>query len=328
MARAAVSSIRSPESPPLDKTRLAQFWRFVFERQQIWVRRHVEGLLPPWTSDEALRDYRFTNVYRELDPGTQYAIDAILESPVTKKDKVFNVMIYRLIGRLQTHQQLGLQSVDDFDVSEVRRKLRTIRERSEPVFTGAYIVSGYNMMGSRDKIENVCRIFQHLKERFTEFAEQLFAATSSEEAYQAIRSCQGFGNFLAFQCLVDLRYPVKSYDGAGVLPFSNDDWACAGPGAKKGITILAAKRNDHTHLQVMTWLRDNQETEFARLDLPFPYLREAQDNRVKISLANIQNCLCEYHKYVKVREGTGRARRRFAYGVEAEQGPLTIDAVV
>ncbi|HEU5441542.1 MAG TPA: hypothetical protein VFU88_19820, partial [Ktedonobacterales bacterium] len=32
----------------------------------------------------------------------------------------------------------------------------------------------------------------------------------------------------------------------------------------------------------------------------------------ELSLANIQNCLCEFHKFVKIGEGTGRGRRKFA----------------
>ena len=66
------------------------------------------------------------------------------------------------------------------------------------------------------------------------------------------------------------------------------------------------------HLDVMGWLRFNQKVEFDRLGLEFPCLVDHEGRDVEISLANIQNCLCEFHKYVKISEGTGRGRRKFA----------------
>ena len=67
-----------------------------------------------------------------------------------------------------------------------------------------------------------------------------------------------------------------------------------------------------SNLAVMNWLRWNQDAEFARLGLIFHHLLDRSGRPIAISLANIQNCLCEYHKYVKIRSGTGRGRRRFS----------------
>lgn len=64
-------------------------------------------------------------------------------------------------------------------------------------------------------------------------------------------------------------------------------------------------------LAIMRWLRQNQQSEFARLGLIFPALTDPAGTRVDLSLANIQNCLCEFHKFVKISEGTGRGRRKF-----------------
>jgi len=53
----------------LDAESLDLFWQFIAERQKVWYRRVVEGRPAPWTDDDILQEYRFTNVYRELDPG-------------------------------------------------------------------------------------------------------------------------------------------------------------------------------------------------------------------------------------------------------------------
>ena len=176
------------------------------------------------------------------------------------------------------------------------------------------MVSAYASMGSHDKIENITRLFARLQRRFGDFFARIERSQTSAQVYETLGSADGFGNFLAYQTLVDLLYPLKVYGGKPLLPYSHDDWASAGPGAQRGIAMLLADGIRADHLTVMRWLRWNQQTEFERLGLDFHYLADAQGTPQPISLANIQNCLCEYHKYVKIGAGTGRGRRKFSSG--------------
>lgn len=292
--------------------RLDLFWRFVCERQLIWRRRIAQRLPPPWTDDPTLQHERFTNVYRELDPGTRYVIEQILEADAPRPDKLFNVMLYRLVGRAETHAALGFQYLATFDPSALERSLKARRRAGRPPFTAAYMVSAYSAMGSSDKIENVARIFASLHAHFDELVTRLDHCATAADVHSALRSAYGFGNFLAYQVLVDLLYPLRVYGNEGWLPFSHNDWASAGPGAQRGILMLLRPNTIRPALEVMRWLRDHQQAEFARLNLNFPYLEDTDCKAITISLANIQNCLCEFHKYVKIREGTGRGRRKFA----------------
>lgn len=306
----------------LDADSLDLFWKFITERQQVWQRRVVGGQPPPWTDDDILQKYRFTNVYRELDPGTQYLIQNILEKNAPKEDKILNVMMYRLIGRLETHEYLGFQDLDGFDHSSLEAKLKHRRDvLGETVFTGAYMVSGYNQMGSSDKVENVAALFGKITSDPTPF-DQLLACDSLEEAYDIIRAQPGFGNFLSYQVLVDLLYPVEYYDGDGLLSFSADDWSAPGPGAQKGLDQLIVEENGYDDLAVMRWLRQNQHSEFDRLDLDFPFLLTENGEELELSLANIQNCLCEFYKYHKILHSNGRARRCFREGKSRSSGEL------
>lgn len=306
----------------LDAESLDLFWQFIAERQKVWYRRVVEGRPAPWTDDDILQEYRFTNVYRELDPGTQYVIQNILEADASRRDKIFNVMLYRLIGRLETHEYLGFQSLDSFDAAEFEEQLKHRRDdMGETVFTGAYMVSGYNQMGSSDKVENVTALFKDLTDNPT-FFDDMLSVESLADAYDLIRSQPGFGNFLSYQVLVDLLYPVDYYDGDSVLPFSPDDWSSPGPGAQKGLKQLVTEFNGFDRLDVMRWLRQNQQQEFDRLDLEFPYLETVDGGRLELSLANIQNCLCEFYKYHKILNSNGRARRCFRNGEAQSSGEL------
>lgn len=292
--------------------RLNLFWWFVNERQTTWSKRFVLKLPPPWTEDHTMQTERFTNIYRELDPGTQYVIKEILDIQAPKPDKIFNTMFYRLVGRSETHAAIGFQQLATFDPDYLEYSLKRIRDTSStPIFTAAYMVSAYTLMGSKDKIENVVRLFALLHKDFHIFYSCINSCRSAAQVYEVLRSAQGFGNFLAYQVLVDLLYPLPVYNNTSLLPYSHDDWASAGPGAQRGISMLLKEKVEAEHLDVMRWLRINQIVEFHRLGIKFPYLRDHEGKITEISLANIQNCLCEFHKYVKIREGTGRGRRKF-----------------
>lgn len=291
---------------------LDMFWRFICERQDVWYRRVVLQDEPPWTDEEILQKYRFTNVYRQLDPGTQYAIQEILERDESKPDKIFNVMIYRLIGRSETHEHVGFQRLGEFDPNSFEEELKTRRDQlDEPVFTGAYMVSGYNQMGSSDKVENIARLFGEVQDRFDRFYEAVEKSSELKQVYSAIRELPGFGNFLSYQVLVDLLYPLQVYGGNSLLPYCQNDWSSPGPGAQRGLKTLLTNPKDHSYLDAMQWLRQHQIEEFDRLGLDFPYLQDNEGRRIELSLADIQNCLCEFYKYHKIYHAEGRARRRF-----------------
>lgn len=292
--------------------KLALFWQFIHERQEIWQKRILRKEPPPWTSNKILQKQRFTNVYRELDPGTQYVIHNVLERDAPKPDKIFNTMFYRLVGRSETHSALGFLNLTTFDPISVEQQMKYIRDvERKPPFTAAYMVGAYTKMGSHDKVENIVRLFTCIHENFSQLYKQIDECTSAQEVYAVLKSVYGFGNFLSYQVLVDLLYPLAVYGNKPLLPYTHDDWASAGPGAQRGILLLLKPSASFSHVQIMRWLRENQHKEFKRFNIKFPYLRDECQNSVDISLANIQNCLCEFHKYVKISEGTGRGRRKF-----------------
>jgi hypothetical protein len=270
-----------------------------------------------------LQQERFTNVYRELDPGTEYARLQILELDAPRADKIFNIMLYRLIGRAETHAAIGFQWLDTFDSGHLIRVLRHLRDfEHKAPFTAAYMVSAYSALGARDKIDSVGQIFHALQNGFDDLFARIAACDSAASVYGELRQIYGFGNFLAYQVLVDLLYPLNIHAGAPVLPYTNDDWASAGPGAQRGVGMLVQERS--ADLEVMRWLRSHQTDEFDRLQLSFPFLADADGRNVELSLANIQNCLCEFHKYVKINEGTGRGRRKFRVPTATPSGQLTL----
>src|SRR5258706_15228485 len=95
---------------------LKDFWYFVQERHNIYYKRFVKKEPKPWTKDRVLRDYFFTNVYRELDRGSLYLIDNIINYgggwsacnaalwQGSGGNPLFNSLTYRYFNTITNHQ--------------------------------------------------------------------------------------------------------------------------------------------------------------------------------------------------------------------------------
>lgn len=286
-----------------------EFYRFIHERQSVWHRRFVERLPEPWTDNPILQKTKFTNIYRELDPGTVFCRTQIMERDEPRPDIVFNVMMYRLMCRIPTYQKIGFQRLDRFWMGELQVTLQELYVTGEPVFGNAYLISPYSSMGSDLKYVNVARLFGNIHHDFEDFFWGLDHALSFEAAFKVINSMYGFGPFLAYQVMVDLTYPLETKPP--ILPFSQNDWARLGPGALRGLARMIHTWSTPQTLSALRWLHANQQKMFEKYELDFPYLKDEEGRDIPISLANMQNSLCEYSKYANIKEGSGKAQRLF-----------------
>ena len=57
------------------------YQHMVRERHQIWLARQ-NGATYPWTSDPVLANRKFTNMFRVLDPGSQFVFDLEEDNPL------------------------------------------------------------------------------------------------------------------------------------------------------------------------------------------------------------------------------------------------------
>lgn len=294
-----------------DPANLERFWKFIAERQKIWHRRFVQEDSRPWTQDPILQKNKFTNIYRELDPGTKFVRLNVLQKDEPRPDRVFNVMIYRLICSIPTYSKLGFQLLDEFDQDYFESQLKKISDYSPTLFGNAYMISPYFSMGSRIKYVNVARLFGKIQQNFDKFFFELDSATSFQDAFKVVNGQYGFGPFLAYQVMVDLTYLIGVDQDPGILPHSQNEWARLGPGAQRGFKRLVQRGKFVDPLQGLRWLWSHQHEKMHELGLDFPYLRDAHGQDIAISLANMQNCLCEFHKYMSIGDGTGKAQRLY-----------------
>lgn len=106
-------------------------FEFIYDRQEIWHRRNVLKLPAPWSTDEILRNYRFCNVYRELDGGTLALTKYLTDESISVGKKLFNIVAYRFFNRRDTIENLfgGLLDPENFDFEafEARFDAKEIR---------------------------------------------------------------------------------------------------------------------------------------------------------------------------------------------------------
>jgi hypothetical protein len=95
------------------------------------------------------------------------------------------------------------------------------------------------------------------------------------------------GPFMAYQTAVDLNY-------SELTDFSENDYTQAGPGAVRGLAKVFENLGDYTPSEAIQWMVDQQEVEFARLDLPFSGLFGRPLHAI-----DCQGLFCETDKYCR-----------------------------
>ena len=120
------------------------------------------------------------------------------------------------------------------------------------------------------------------------------------ESHRALTHFNGVGSFLAGQIIADLKYvdPLKRATDWWT-------WACPGPGSMRGLNRVLGLPYK-SPWKDSAWLRSLKELHGEiRPRLAAAKMRDmhAQD---------MQNCLCEFDKYERVRLGQGQPKQRYA----------------
>lgn len=282
---------------------LVDFWQFVHERQEVYRKRFVKDKPPPWTADPIISSVFFTNVYRELDKGTQFCLKHVINQGDLPEDELFEILVYRLFNNRDTYwalQQAGRIFGDWSDWESVAEFL-TLRDKKGrgPIFTKAHMTTGIKWGGFPDKIRNVCWLFhQHwLKKNL--IYKDLMKAEDLEDLTHRVAKIKGFGMFTGYEVATDMGYSRR------LQRFSEDDWANPGPGCRRAIDVLTEKKDSYQ--SVIRELRTDQRHYFNALDLNFYYL----DGK-ELSMRNIEHSLCEFYKYHRAKH-SGKARRKYSY---------------
>lgn len=310
--------------PKLNAVAVKHFYDFVTERYKIHIRKDFLKQKAPWTNNPILSQYKFCNIRREHDRQSQYLIKNIsTNSCLSLEDKIVNSFYFRAWNNWDTMKDLGGPwPAKNLYSSQMKERVRSIYQQlasEDP--DRKWWSSAYNQGGTKqawrypdpnEKINKeddiplrVFHIGPWLKEHNT--VEKLLSASDQKAAFEAIKEIQGFADFLAYQIFVDLTYIEE-------FPFSENEFVVAGPGCKKGLNKLFDDYNGLTHEEALFWLADNIDEIFNEVHPPFwagrLFVDLPQEDRF-FSVMCLENCMCEFCKYIRTIEGNGRPRVKY-----------------
>lgn len=310
--------------PKLNVVAVKHLYDFVTERYKIHIRKDFLKQKAPWTNNPILSQYKFCNIRREHDRQSQYLIKNIsTNSCLSLEDKIVNSFYFRAWNNWDTMKDLGGPwPAKCLYSSQMKEQVRPIYQQlasEDP--DRKWWSSAYNQGGTKqawrypdpnEKINKeddiplrVFHIGPWLKEHNT--VEKLLSASDQKAAFEAIKEIQGFADFLAYQIFVDLTYIEE-------FPFSENEFVVAGPGCKKGLNKLFDDYDWLTHEEALFWLADNIDEIFNEVHPPFwagrLFVDLPQEDRF-FSVMCLENCMCEFCKYIRTVEGNGRPRVKY-----------------
>ncbi len=267
-------------------------FEFIKERHAVWERK-LAGQPKPWTQDPILQSHRFCNVYRELDTVTIW-IDKNWRNPhFTDPDVWFAMAVARLVNWPDTLAEIGYPV--PWNDSHFVRTLEDLR--GTKVFTGAYMIPGGPAKMSKP-FYLATGVLGPMWERRDYIRPQ--AGDTLAAFHSRLMECHGMGGFLAGQVVCDAKYTKA-------LEKSPDwwTWACSGPGSKRGLNRVLNRPVD------APW---TEKEWFRNFGLVYAVVGQlAFDAKMSpIHGQDLQNCLCEFDKYERVRLGQGKPRSKYA----------------
>lgn len=275
------------------------YW--INERESIRIKKD-SNLPKPWTTDPILQTYKFCNVHREHDKVSKWICNEWLVPNERHPNLWFAMVVARLFNWPPTLEIIGFPS-NNFPehIEHWRHSLKGIRSAGGKVFTGAYLVSTNGV--KMDKIDYILdRVLLPIwtngrapSIEIVNYGEGIGNQLESETLqsyWNELRQFDGLGSFMAGQVVADLKFAMPLIEATDWY-----NWAPLGPGSIRGLNRFYGRPVDKRLSQDkgLEELIQIQQLIEQRLDMLLP-------------VHNVQNCMCEYDKYLRVKNGEGRPR--------------------
>lgn len=315
--------------PTLNKTNLRHLYNFITERYNIHLKKDVLKQDPPWTKDDVLSQYRFTNVRREHDKETKWLIEHIVHGKgLSYEDKLLNIILFRIYNKHETAELLNMPIAfhlkPDWNPKSYRIRFIDAKliDRHRVFFTGAFITGGtkralkwYLPKEKQDDLMEmrVLWFIRHLLD--INFIDRLLDAQrlNPYEVFKVLSSMLGIGEFLGYQMFVDMTYIPE-------FPFSENEFTVAGPGCVNGLKLIFNDTDKMSWEECIFWLRDNLDWVFPQvLGVPWDpnrLFRDLEPEDRCLNVMSLENCMCEISKYIRAKNGTGRPRKNYVWEVQ------------
>lgn len=269
----------------MNSDNLEWFWHWIRTRENVRILKE-RGEPGPWCNDMIIRNNHFCNVRREDDRGTKEIRKVVLDSGVGLEDLPWVYTMARMFNHAPTVRVALRAWKDGMDWAKV---IKQWRDAGGPdpvkVFNTAYVVSTCGR--SMDKVD-------YVEEVVLAVSRMTVPCHSLARAHDKLMEVSGLGSFLAGQVVADLkndRYLASAEDWY--------TWSAIGPGSRKGLKYIWPEFFDAGYKMYMENLYSLMPKDIANMRI------HAQD---------LQNCLCEFSKYMMLKEGTRKRSRPYHGG--------------
>lgn len=305
--------------PPVPRERVYKlYWQFASKRHAAFERR-VAGVPWPWTDDPIIQTFKFCNVFRAADRVSQYLIRDVIyhDENCSTEDRLFQIVAFRIFSNIETwrkvRERLGHHpTLRDLADGSFSRTLEFAKQHNGRLYTGAFILCAANPYDQTSKYLNHVELFKHMFLRGG-LAAEIVQASSLRSIYEMLHPYPLMGDFMSYQLAIDLNYSPH-------VNFSEDAFTQPGPGALRGIHKVFESLGDYGPSEVISWMVERQEDEFARLGLKFGGLWGR-----RLHAIDCQGLFCETDKYCReVVPELASARRRIKAKFVASSEPIRL----
>lgn len=267
----------------LEQLAVEELAHWINERERVRIAKEA-GKPKPWSKDPVFQYTYFCNVHREDDKTTKWIANNWRDLWPHPNYEVA-IVLSRFINRIETLEELGFPF--QWDKEKYLQKFRDIRGTK---WGSAYVITTHGQKMDKDTY-----VFDAV-DWMADDIQEVRQCTTCRAAWEFLRQYDGMGSFLSAQVVADFKN-TEEHPLADAVDFHS--FSAPGPGSLRGLS----------------WFWGEQITErtyYERIEeaykITMPHLG---DHVGKIHMQDFQNCLCEFDKYMRVKLGTGRSKRRY-----------------
>lgn len=308
------------------------FFYWANERHKIYLSRK-NGAKRPWTEDPILANYRFCNVYRQLDTVSVWIYKNLLVPNKDNPHLWFIAAIARLVNHVETLDELNktpgcIPQKGKWSPTAFFKVLSRRKNAKLQFVTGAYIINSvwHESMDIRAKGCKAGYItYVPLNELWKDQPSSDDFKGTKQHAIETLREYRGFGPFIANQVCTDLEYLSGWLKNAPDI----NTYVTPGPGTKKGVRYLLENQPsgpaipESIIMEKLIELLQLQESKSDKNQFWEINSKKFDKGNAFIQLSNMSNCSCEVSKLLKVYRGEGDMRSRYN-GVKESEDQLPL----
>lgn len=265
-------------------------------------RRKQAGGLAPYGDDPIISAYRFCNVRREDDRVTVWIRQNIREPFSDHPALWFMLCIARQINWPATLAEMierqAWPTNPDFSPALMTVVLNDRKSRGEKIYTGAYMISAPSTKGADKQAYIAEAVLGQLWRRRALIEDGLARNGSLQYVHSLIMRSKGWGYFMAYQAVVDMRFTALLDRAPDV-----QTWAAAGPGTIRGLNRVHGRP-----------VKESLSQSQALAEMKRIYAVAELESGVALDFSDVPNVLCETDKYLRVKLGEGAPRAKYVAG--------------